>query len=379
MLIESAPWYAHIANYLVTREVPSEWKAQDKNASLSKSNRGSSVIAMKAHVRPLCFSKDSYEVIPCKCNDHRVVLKFLKENIFSRFGVPKAIISDGGTHFCNKPFKTLLAKYGVKHKLRSRWIGPFTIQQVYSNGVVKLLNSNNTKSFKVNGQHLKPFLEPFSRDKKEINLMSHIKFKHTNVRNSKTHFATLRIPTVSMLNTNGQWERQSFLSSERPAANHLKRRPTPLAPLPWRASEEATYRPSISREARPRAFSPQDSSQAPTVPSFEGHATAVEASGFIWIAPEGAQSPTAIRFSINGCQGILETSGSSTFPEWSPYLNGTWSASYPGGLFGDSFLLHKELPSGMLLVDVLLRSNIFPSSTSSAKARSHPRHVIQDI
>ncbi|RVW76984.1 Transposon Ty3-I Gag-Pol polyprotein [Vitis vinifera] len=46
-----------------------------------------------------------------------VVLKFLKENIFSRFGVPKAIISDGGTHFCNKPFEALLAKYGVKHKV----------------------------------------------------------------------------------------------------------------------------------------------------------------------------------------------------------------------------------------------------------------------
>ncbi|WKA10545.1 hypothetical protein VitviT2T_028110 [Vitis vinifera] len=57
------------------------------------------------------------EPIPCKHNDHRVVLKFLKENIFSRFGVPKAIISDGGTHFCNKPFETLLAKYGVKHKV----------------------------------------------------------------------------------------------------------------------------------------------------------------------------------------------------------------------------------------------------------------------
>ncbi|RVW17921.1 Retrovirus-related Pol polyprotein from transposon 412 [Vitis vinifera] len=55
MLVEVAPWYAHIANYLVTGEVP----------------------------------------IPCKHNDHRVVLKFLKENIFSRFGVPKAIISDG--------------------------------------------------------------------------------------------------------------------------------------------------------------------------------------------------------------------------------------------------------------------------------------------
>ena len=30
MLIEVAPWYAHIPNYLVTEEVPSEWKAQDK-------------------------------------------------------------------------------------------------------------------------------------------------------------------------------------------------------------------------------------------------------------------------------------------------------------------------------------------------------------
>ncbi|RVW18197.1 Transposon Tf2-8 polyprotein [Vitis vinifera] len=30
MLIKTAPWYAHIANYLVTGELPSEWKTQDK-------------------------------------------------------------------------------------------------------------------------------------------------------------------------------------------------------------------------------------------------------------------------------------------------------------------------------------------------------------
>ena len=57
------------------------------------------------------------EAVPCKAADHRVVLKFLKENIFSKFGVPKAIISDGGSHFCNKPFESLLTKYGVKHKV----------------------------------------------------------------------------------------------------------------------------------------------------------------------------------------------------------------------------------------------------------------------
>ena len=36
MLVETAPWYAHIANYLVTREIPSEWKAQDKKHFFAK-------------------------------------------------------------------------------------------------------------------------------------------------------------------------------------------------------------------------------------------------------------------------------------------------------------------------------------------------------
>ena len=31
-----SPWYAHIANYLVTGEVPSEWKAQDKKHFFAK-------------------------------------------------------------------------------------------------------------------------------------------------------------------------------------------------------------------------------------------------------------------------------------------------------------------------------------------------------
>ena len=56
------------------------------------------------------------EAMPCKANNHKVVLKFLKKNMFCRFRVPKTIISDGGSHFCNKPFETLLAKYEVKHK-----------------------------------------------------------------------------------------------------------------------------------------------------------------------------------------------------------------------------------------------------------------------
>ena len=41
------------------------------------------------------------EAIPSSTSDNKVVIKFLKENIFSRFGTPCAIISDNGTHFCN--------------------------------------------------------------------------------------------------------------------------------------------------------------------------------------------------------------------------------------------------------------------------------------
>nr|GEV89198.1 reverse transcriptase domain-containing protein [Tanacetum cinerariifolium] len=49
-------------------------------------------------------------------NDARVVMKFLK-SLFSRFGTPKAIISDRGTHFSNDQFSRVMAKYRVTHRL----------------------------------------------------------------------------------------------------------------------------------------------------------------------------------------------------------------------------------------------------------------------
>ncbi|XP_073020437.1 uncharacterized protein [Primulina eburnea] len=57
------------------------------------------------------------EALACKTNDSRVVVQFLMKIIFSRFGTPRAIISNGGTHFCNRLFDSLLAKYGVRHKV----------------------------------------------------------------------------------------------------------------------------------------------------------------------------------------------------------------------------------------------------------------------
>ena len=65
-------------------------------------------------------------------------------------------------------------------KLKSRWIGPFTIHQVHSNGVVQLLNSNSTGSFKVNGHHLKPFVEPFLSTRRNSSSLIHIKLDKTS-------------------------------------------------------------------------------------------------------------------------------------------------------------------------------------------------------
>ena len=54
------------------------------------------------------------EAMATKTNDHKVVVKFVQANIFSRFGTPRAIISDRGKHFCNRFLKALLLKYSVK-------------------------------------------------------------------------------------------------------------------------------------------------------------------------------------------------------------------------------------------------------------------------
>nr|GEZ12325.1 reverse transcriptase domain-containing protein [Tanacetum cinerariifolium] len=53
-------------------------------------------------------------------NDGRVVCKFLK-SLFARFGTPRAIISDSGTHFCNDQCAKVMRKYRVTHPLSTAY------------------------------------------------------------------------------------------------------------------------------------------------------------------------------------------------------------------------------------------------------------------
>nr|GEW62494.1 reverse transcriptase domain-containing protein [Tanacetum cinerariifolium] len=78
----SAPWFADFANY----------------------HAGDFIIKAKA--------------LPT--NDAQVVCKFLK-SLFARFGSPRAIISDRGSHFCNDEFAKVMLKYGVTHHLSTAY------------------------------------------------------------------------------------------------------------------------------------------------------------------------------------------------------------------------------------------------------------------
>ncbi|XP_022159162.1 uncharacterized protein LOC111025586 [Momordica charantia] len=56
------------------------------------------------------------EAVACTNSDAKVVAKFLHKHIFTRFGAPRAIISDEDSHFINKAIAFPLAKYNIRHK-----------------------------------------------------------------------------------------------------------------------------------------------------------------------------------------------------------------------------------------------------------------------
>uniref|UniRef100_A0A2N9EMS1 Integrase catalytic domain-containing protein n=1 Tax=Fagus sylvatica TaxID=28930 RepID=A0A2N9EMS1_FAGSY len=179
--VTKLPWYAHIVNYLVKDFIPETWTAQDRRKFFVECGFYWPTMFKDTHnfckrclecqklgrvtrrnmmpMSPIleievfdCWGIDFMgpfpqsfgnlyillavdyvskwvEAIACKVNDHKVVLKFLREHIFSRFGMPKAVISDNGKHFCNRPFEVLVKKYGVVHRLSTSY-HPQTCGQV---------------------------------------------------------------------------------------------------------------------------------------------------------------------------------------------------------------------------------------------------------
>ncbi|XP_073137912.1 uncharacterized protein [Henckelia pumila] len=200
-VIEHSPWYANFANYLVTGTLPHNFSFHQKKkflyveegemksilnhchdrekyptstttdfsaAPLSPpdrrcaaatvghrdSNKGHYTGPLKTAVKvlecgfywPNIFKDARAYVLACdRCqrteaeafatNDAQD--QFLKKNIFNLFGTPRAIISDGDTHFFNKLFQKLLKKYGVKNKVSTPYHPQTSGQVEVSNREIK--------------------------------------------------------------------------------------------------------------------------------------------------------------------------------------------------------------------------------------------------
>ncbi|KAH9769622.1 hypothetical protein KPL71_012085 [Citrus sinensis] len=72
-----------------------------------------------------------------RTNDSKVMVDFIKSNIFTRFGTPKAIISERGTHFCNRSVEALFRKYNITHKVSTSYHPQTSGQAEVSNREVK--------------------------------------------------------------------------------------------------------------------------------------------------------------------------------------------------------------------------------------------------
>ncbi|CAN6704642.1 unnamed protein product [Malus baccata var. baccata] len=87
----SEPWYADLVNFLVTKRIPSTYTRHQRD----------------------------------------------KLRHDARFGMPRVIISDGGSHFCNRTIEALLRKYNVNHKVSTPYHPQTNGQAEVSNREIK--------------------------------------------------------------------------------------------------------------------------------------------------------------------------------------------------------------------------------------------------
>ncbi|GJV34189.1 reverse transcriptase domain-containing protein [Tanacetum coccineum] len=77
-------------------------------------------------------------------NDARVVVAFLKK-LFCHFGMPKALISDRGTHFCNKIMEKTMKRYGVNHRFSTSYHSQTSGQVENTNRALKRILEKTVK------------------------------------------------------------------------------------------------------------------------------------------------------------------------------------------------------------------------------------------
>ncbi|RVX04801.1 hypothetical protein CK203_025008 [Vitis vinifera] len=233
-------------------------------------------------------------------------------------------------------------------KLKSRWVGPFVIHQVHSHGVIELLNSKSAKTFKVNGQRLKPYIEPFSRDKEH---------GYWTRRSSGSSRARVPPPMSSpppkrtRISGPGESSRAppSPPASTIPGSSHLAevlKRPMIAGP-PLLGNTNIKDRPfhdEICMEHETLRLLPELEESYRLLQRYH-----IEP----FMTPRGLRYSSRYAFSP-----IPENLGS--FRHWSQYSEPDMVSTLSRGRVTGRTILRRELPPRMLLIDLVLRTNLFP-------------------
>ncbi|XP_022869570.1 uncharacterized protein LOC111388972 [Olea europaea var. sylvestris] len=176
--VDEAPWYADIVNYLASSIPPPDCSSHQRkkffaelkyyfwedpilyrrgadqivrrcvpeeevheileqcHSSAYAGHFGASKTAAKI-LQSVDYVSKWVEAVVLPTNDSKTVIGFLKKYIFTRYGTPRAIISDGGKHFCNRQFEHLLNKYGDKHRVATPYHPQTSGQAEVSNRQLK--------------------------------------------------------------------------------------------------------------------------------------------------------------------------------------------------------------------------------------------------
>jgi transposase InsO family protein len=77
------------------------------------------------------------EALPCRATDAMHSKRMFHEVIFLRYGVPRIVISDGGSHFINQTFRKAPSEVGVDHRIATPYHPQMSGQVETSNKQIK--------------------------------------------------------------------------------------------------------------------------------------------------------------------------------------------------------------------------------------------------
>ncbi|GKB71924.1 reverse transcriptase domain-containing protein [Tanacetum coccineum] len=110
------PWFVDFANYLAGDVIPKGMTYQQKKKILLRPQK--LLLGRSLPFQNYVSKWDEAQALPT--NDARVVISFMKK-LFCHFVMPNALISNRGTHFCNKIMEKTMKRYGVNHRFSTSY------------------------------------------------------------------------------------------------------------------------------------------------------------------------------------------------------------------------------------------------------------------